>query len=114
LIDDPEMEHDRITAEGVEAALLASVQQQAADPQGPYQPADLASIVKKVMVENKPLFKAIEEVDNEARERQAQEMPVGAPETMPGLALPGMGAEAPMAAPPSGGGIEQLLAQLGG
>jgi len=114
LIDDPEMEHDRITAEGVEAALLASVQQQAADPQGPYQPADLASIVKKVMVENKPLFKAIEEVDNEARERQAQEMPVGAPETMPGLALPGMGAEAPMAAPPGGGGIEQLLAQLGG
>jgi hypothetical protein len=41
-------------------------------------------------------------------------MPVGAPETMPGLALPGMGAEAPMAAPPGGGGIEQLLAQLGG
>jgi len=114
LIDDPEMEHDRITAEGVEAALLASVQQQAADPQGPYQPADLAALVKKVMVENKPLFKAIEEVDNEARERQSQEMPAGAPETMPGLAMPGMGAEAPMAAPAGPPGIEQLLAQLGG
>jgi len=113
LIDDPEMEHDRITAEGVEAALLASVQQQAADPQGPYQPADLAALVKKVMVENKPLFKAIEEVDQAARERQSQEMPQGAPETMPGLAMPGMGAEAPMAPPPGGGGIEQLLAQLG-
>ena len=114
LIDDPEIEHDRITSEGVEAALLASIQQQAADPQGPYQPADLASIVKKVMVENKPLFKAIEEVDNEARERQAQEAPQGAPETMPGLAMPGMGAEAPVAPPAGPPGIEQLLAQLGG
>jgi hypothetical protein len=113
LIDDPEMEHDRITSEGVEAALLASIQQQAADPTGPYQPADLASLVKKVMVENKPLFKAIEEVDSEARERQAQEAPQGAPETMPGLAMPGMGAEAPVAPPARGGGIEQLLAQLG-
>jgi len=65
------------------------------------------------MVENKPLFKAIEEVDQAARERQSQEMPQGAPETMPGLAMPGMGAEAPMAPPPGGGGIEQLLAQLG-
>jgi len=38
-----------------------------------------------------------------------------APETMPGLAMPGMGAEQPMAAPPAGGGgIEALLAQLGG
>ena len=42
-------------------------------------------------------------------------MPQGAPETMPGLAMPGMGAEAPMdagaGAPPP---LEELLAQLGG
>ena len=115
LISDPDMEHDRIISEGVEAALLSSIQQQAANPQGPYQPADLAMLVKKVMVENKSLFDAVNEVDQAARERQAAEVPQGAPAGMPGLAMPGMGAEAPMAGPPAGGGgIEALLAQLGG
>jgi hypothetical protein len=66
------------------------------------------------MVENKSLFDAVAEVDQEARERQATEAEAMAPETMPGLAMPGMGAEQPMAAPPPGaGGIEGLLAQLG-
>jgi hypothetical protein len=117
MIGDPELERDRITAEGVEAALLASIQQQAANPEGPYQPADLAALVKKVMLQKKSLFDAVAEVDEEARGRQAQEVPAGAPEGMPGLAMPGMGAEAPMApppGPPGGGGIEALLAQLGG
>ena len=115
LISDPDMEHDRIISEGVEAALLSSIQQQAANPEGPYQPADLALLVKKVVQNNKSLFDAVAEIDEAARERQAQEMPEGAPETMPGLAMPGMGAEAPPAAPPGGGGgIEALLAQLGG
>jgi hypothetical protein len=41
-------------------------------------------------------------------------MPQGAPETMPGLAMPGMGAEAPMQAPAGPPNIEALLAQLGG
>jgi hypothetical protein len=116
MISDPELERDRITAEGIEAALLASIQQQAANPEGPYQPADLASLTKKVMLEKKSLFDAVKEVDEEARERQAAEVPAGAPEGMPGLAMPGMGAEAPMAPPPEqgAGGIEALLAQLGG
>ena len=68
------------------------------------------------MLQKKSLFDAVAEVDEEARQRQAQEVPAGAPEGMPGLAMPGMGAEAPMAPPagPAGGGIEALLAQLGG
>jgi len=116
MISDPELERDRITAEGIEAALLASIQQQAANPEGPYQPADLASLTKKVMLEKKSLFDAVKEVDEEARERQAQEVPAGAPEGMPGLAMPGMGAEAPMAPPPEQGppSLDALLAQLGG
>lgn len=115
LIDNPDLEHDRLLSEGVESALLASIQQQAANPGGPYQPADLAALVKKVMVENKSLFDAVSEVDEAARERQAQQMPAG-PATQPGLAMPGMGAEAPMMAPAPQGpaGIEGLLAQLGG
>jgi hypothetical protein len=117
MIGDPELEHDRITAEGVEAALLASIQQQAANPEGPYQPADLAMLVKKVMLEKKSLFDAVTEVDEAARERQAEEVPPMSPEGMPGLAMPGMGAESPMMAPEGPAGpppLEALLAQLGG
>jgi len=112
LISDPELEHDRITAEGVEAALLASIQQQAAMPEGPYQPRDLANLVKKVTQEGKSLFKAIEEVDQEAQERQASEAPPGAPETMPGLAMPGMGAEVPEAVPEPQAGVSNLASML--
>ena len=113
LIADPDMEHDRIIAEGVEAALLSSIQQQAANPAGPYQPADLAMLVKKVLVDSKSLYDAVSEVDQAAKERQAQEVPAGAPEAQPGLAMSGMGAEQPVAAP-APAGIEGLLAQLGG
>ena len=113
LISDPNIEHDRIIAEGVEAALLSSIQQQAANPAGPYQPADLALLVKKVLVDNKSLYDAVSEVDETAKERQAQQVPAGAPEAQPGLAMPGMGAEQPVeAAAPAG--IEGLLARLGG
>jgi hypothetical protein len=118
LISDPELEHDRITSEAVESALLASIQQQAAMPDGPYQPRDLAALVKKVTVENKSLYQAITEVDDEARERQAQAVPPTDPMAQPGLAPSGMGAEAPMipeevpAPTDSIGNLSSLLSQL--
>jgi len=113
LIADPELEHDRIVAEGVEAALLSSIQQQAADPNGPYQPEDLAYLTSLVVEKDATLYEAVKRTDQRARDRQASQMPQGAPGTMPGLAQPGMGAEAPVA----GGGepsMESLLSQLGG
>lgn len=116
LISDPDLEHDRIIAEGVESALLSSIQQQAANPDGPYQPEDLAYLTKLVMQEDVPLFEAVRRTDQRARDRQAAMAPAGSPETMPGLAMPGMGAEmqaapeVPAGPPPIG----QLLAQLGG
>jgi hypothetical protein len=114
LISDPDFEHDRIIAEGVEDALLASIQQQAANPEGPYQPEDLAYLTKLVVEQDVSLFDAVQRTDERARERQAAAMPQGSPETMPGLAMPGMGAEAPMQAPAGEPSIEALLAQLGG
>lgn len=113
LIPDPNLEHDRIVVEGVEAALLSSIQQQAADPNGPYQPEDLAFLTRQVVELDATLYEAVRRTDQRARDRQAQMMPQGAPETMSGLAQPGMGAEAPVA---SGGqpSMESLLAQLGG
>lgn len=116
LITDPDLEHDRIIAEGVESALLQSIQQQASNPDGPYQPEDLAYLTRLVVEQDVPLFEAVKRTDQRARDRQAATAPAGAPETMPGLAMPGMGAQM-QAAPPTPAGpppIGDLLAQLGG
>jgi hypothetical protein len=113
LITDPELEHDRIIAEGIEAALLSSIQQQAVDPNGPYQPEDLAYLTSLVIEKDVTLYDAVKRTDQRARDRQAAAMPQGAPETMPGLAAPGMGAEAPPQGPQSAPPLEALLAQLG-
>jgi hypothetical protein len=110
LITDPELEKDRLVAEGVEAALLASIQQQAADPNGPYQPDDLAYLTKLTVVENVPLYEAVARTQRRAQERQATPAAAGAPETMPGLAAPGMGAEQPGGQPD----LQGLLSRLGG
>lgn len=123
LVADPEREHDRVVAEQLEAALLASVQQQA--QQGVIPPADLAKIMNLVLTNKMDLAEAVEKVNREAQERQATAAPMGSPETMPGLGAPGMGMEQPAGLPPAtpeqaataGAGPEPdlnaLLAQLG-
>jgi hypothetical protein len=108
------LERDRIVAEGIESALLSSIQAQAADPNGPYQPDDLAYIAEQVVTNKMSLPEAIQSAQMRAQERQAAVAPAGAPETMPGLAMPGMGAEQPVGGPAGPVGIESLLAQLGG
>ena len=113
LIGDPELEKDRIVSEAIQQALLASIQSQAADPNGPYQPDDLAFIAEQVATNKMSLAQAIMAAQKRAQERQATPAPTGSPETMPGLAMPGMGAEQPMGGPPPEG-IEGLLGQLGG
>ena len=113
LITDPELEKDRIAAESMEAALLSSIQAQAADPNGPYQPDDLAYLSMLTIEKNKPLYEAVQLTQKRAQERQAAMAPQGAPETMPGLAMPGMGAEM-QAAPTGPPNIQDLLSKLGG
>ena len=114
LISDPEMEKDRIVAEGIEAALLSSIQAQAADPNGPYQPDDLAYIAEQVGSNKMTLPQAIQAAQKRAQARQAAQAPAGAPETQPGLSAPGMGMEQPAAAPAGPPSMEALLSQLGG
>ncbi len=113
MIADPELERDRIVAEAIESALLQSVQAQAADPNGPYQPDDLAFIAEMVGSNKMSLPEAIQAAQKRAQERQATPAPTGAPETMPGLSPAGVGMEQP-AQGPAPSGIESLLAQLGG
>jgi threonine dehydratase len=59
------------------------------------------------------LSEAIMAAQKRAQARQAAQAPAGSPETMPGLATPGMGAEQ-QAAPAAPQGMDAMLAQLGG
>jgi len=113
LVDDPEFEHDTVIAEQLEEALLSAVQNQAAE--GILPPGDLARIMDLVAHDKKELAEAVEQVQREAQERQAEQVPAMSPEAQPGLALPGMGAESmPMEGPPpeEGAGLQALLGAL--
>lgn len=98
-IDDPELEKDRIDAEALEDALRASIQQQAS--QGAIPPADVARISQLVRSDRMDLADAIVQVHAEAQARQAQQAPVGAPATQPGIAQPGAGAQQSTVGPPA-------------
>lgn len=114
MIDDPEFEHDQIIKEAMEQAILAGIQQHVTDGTMPL--IDAANIMKMVASNQKDLVDALIKAQADAQARQAAEAPPGAPETQPGLALPGQGAEAG-AAPPAAGGapdLPALLAQLRG
>ena len=115
LVDDPEFEHDTVIGEQLEQALLSSVQQQAAE--GILPPADLARIMDLVMHDEKELAAAVEQVQKEAQERQAEQVSPLAPEAQPGLALPGMGAESMPTGPmpgeePAAPSVEELIGAL--
>ena len=113
LVDDPEFEHDTVIGEQLEQALLSSVQQQAAE--GVIPPGDLARIMDLVMHNKMELAGAVEKVQLEAQERQAELVPAGAPAAQPGLAVPGAGAESPEMLPPAAPpepSLDELLAGL--
>ena len=113
MVDDAESEHDAVVAEGLEQALLASIQTQAS--QGQIPPADLARIAELVRTDRAELAKAVQKVQEEAQERQASEVPAGSPELMPGIAQPGAGAAAQPAGSAEAGPppLRDLLAQVG-
>lgn len=88
LVDDPETEHDLIIAEGLEDAMVQSLQQAVAS--GQMAPTDAARITELVVAQNKPLYSAILQAQTEAQERQAPaggDGPVApdSPEAQPGL-----------------------------
>lgn len=112
-IDDAEEEDDRITAQGLQRAMQSSIEQQAAA--GAIPPNDLARIAELVLTDKMELYEAVLQAQKEAQERQAAQEPAGSPATQPGLAQPGMGAEAGAAIPevtPSAGNLAQVLGSL--
>ena len=112
-IDDAEEEMDRITVAGLNRAMQAAIEQQAA--QGAIPPGDIARIAQLVATDRMELAEAIMTAQAEAQERQASQAPPGDPALQPGLAQPGMGAEASPAIPevtPSAGNLAQVLGSL--
>lgn len=114
LINDPELERDRIVAEGLEAAMLSSIQTLAADPNGPYQPDDLAFIATAVRSNKMELADAIQAAQKRAQQRQAAQVPAQSPEAQPGISMPGMGMEAGQGGQPGRPDMASLLSRLGG
>lgn len=119
-IDNPEMEHDTIIAEGLEQALMSGLQQQAASGQIP--PLTLAKIMRLVADDRLELAEALNKVTEEALKEQQAEQDAAA---MEGEMTPDMaaadqtvtamaGAQAPQSPIPGlGGGMAALGDMLG-
>jgi hypothetical protein len=91
LVQDPIVEKERIIAEQIEKAHLQAIQQQAADPNGPFTPEDLALLTQLLVDKKLPLYQAQIEVQKKAQERQqqAQEGTLSPAQMQPGLAPAG-------------------------
>lgn len=112
-VADVEREKNRIVHEQLEQALMSSLQQRVASGQLP--PADLTRIMELYRKEG-DLAVAVKKADDEASQRQVTPVAPGDPAAAPGLADPGMGAEAPTApvGPPAEGiqNVSDLVSAL--
>jgi hypothetical protein len=92
-IDNPEMEHDAIIAEGLEQALMAGIQQQASSGQMP--PLTLAKVMRLVRDDKMELAEALNKVtedalkEQEAKQQEAAAMAGGEEAMSPDMAMAG-------------------------
>lgn len=112
-IDNPESEHDQIIAEGLEQALMAGMQQQAASGQIP--PLVVAKVMKLVRDDKMELAEAFNKVTEDAmKEKEAQQANPQAGMTPDGMTadatMQAMTGGMPTVAPPTGG--QQNLGML--
>jgi hypothetical protein len=91
MVQDGEQEHDQIQIEMLEQATLQGILAQAQS--GSIPPGDMARIMQ-LIAKDMDLAEAIITAQTEAQERQAQQVAPTDPAAQPGLAPPGMGAEA--------------------
>ena len=103
-VDNPEIERDRVTAEGIEMALVQSIQNQAA--QGQIPPLVLAKIMRLVRTDKMELADAFAKVTEDAAkeaQKEAEEEPsveaMMAPAAMQAMAGPDAAAQIPGANP---------------
>lgn len=117
LITDPAFEMKRVQAEKLREALMASIQQQAADPAGPYQPKDIAKLMSLVRDSNMQIEDAITKLqaDLQAEQQAAAEGQLPPEAMQPGLAPPGAPGALPgmsPAATPDQQGLGALMGSL--
>ena len=110
-IDDPEMEGRRVDEEQLEEAVMAGIQNQAA--QGT-MPIVYVATIEKFRKEGNDIFESIRLADEEIREQQAQEAPEpGEGQTMAPEAAPGLtGPPGAMGGPPTPEGAPPGLAEM--
>ena len=103
-VDNAEVERDRVTAEGIEQALVQSIQNQAA--QGAIPPLVLAKIMRLVREDKMELAEAFAKVTEDAAaeaQKEAQQQPTAeammAPAAMAAMAGPEAAAQIPGANP---------------
>jgi hypothetical protein len=89
MVTDRDAEMDKITRESLSEALLQSILQQAAMPDGPWQPDQLGRLMELVYVNDMELWEAVMKVHEEAQAAQESQMDPNAGSAQPGLAMPG-------------------------
>jgi hypothetical protein len=91
LVQDPITEMARITGEQIRKALIQSIQQQAADPNSPYQPDDIAWLLMEIEDKKVDLPAAVANLHKRLQDRQnqASQGQLSDQQMQPGLSQPG-------------------------
>ena len=117
-IKDADGEETRVLVQKLRQAAEMQILMRAQDPAGGITPSDMALLIRSVL-EGDELHVAMEKAQKAAQERQAAAAPPPgegmalAPETQPGLANPGEGAEMQGPIPPVPAGLAGLDSLLG-
>lgn len=115
-IEDPELEEGRVLAEALRDSVLDEIRQP-----GSMTVVDKARVAQLVEEKKQNLFEAVLTAQREAQERQATSGPPGtpagavapgSPEAQPGLAPPGLGAEAGVTIAPPEASLANLTQRL--
>lgn len=115
LVTDADAEHDLVVVEALEAAFLQSIQQQASQPESPYDPVTMARLSELIYEKNMPLYQAVQKVHEEAQKAQDAQPQAQGPDAQPGLAMagaPGTPQAAIQGPSPSQGNLKDLLGSL--
>lgn len=102
MVKDADATHDRIILEGIEEAFVQSIQAQAADPNSPWTPDQLARLTELIYEKNLTLYKAVQKIHEETQATQAAAPQATGPEAQPGLAQAGAPGTPQAAIPPPG------------
>lgn len=106
VIANPELEHDRIIAEGLESALISGIQQQAAS--GALPPMIVAKVMDLVAKDRMEIAEAMTKVTEEAAAAAQQQTPPGMPPSADQMAAPGAAALTGSPIPGASPGQEDL------